>query len=276
MLSVLILVSLAAALQLPKITVDVSPQSLAMRGDPARDFYRRSVATFGTDDIAVIFIQDDALFERPTLEAIEKMVGALEALPFVARTESLFSVPDLKTVDAFVKTDPYLRELPRTPVAIDRLRREVLRNPFVRHNLLSRDGTAMAVNVYLLDEAGYTGFDAVASAAIEAAVAPLKDRVQEVFQIGLPYIRTDVKRQIEADQRTVIPLAVAVLLGTLVVTLRRPNGAIIPLLSAGLSVLWTLGLMAALAVPLNMTTAIVPVLLIIIGSTEDRHLISEY
>ena len=66
------------------------------------------------------------------------------------------------------------------------------------------------------------------------------------------------------------------LLGTLVVTLRRPNGAIIPLLTAGLSVLWTLGLMAALAIPLNMMTAIVPVLLIIIGSTEDIHLISEY
>jgi hypothetical protein len=120
-LSVLVLVSLAAASQLPKIKVDVSPQSLTMRGDPARVFYERSVATFGTDDITVIFIRDDGLFERPGLAAVKQMVDAVEGLPFVARTESLFSVPNLKAVDEFVKTDPYLHKLPRNPSEAEQL-----------------------------------------------------------------------------------------------------------------------------------------------------------
>jgi len=272
----LVATSVAAATQLPKLRVDVSPQSLTVRGDPARAYYERSLATFGSDDITVIFIRDDSLFERQRLESVRRMVDALDQLPFVTRTESLFSIPNLKTVDEFVKTDPYLHQLPDNAVAAERLRTDALRNPFVRHNLLSEDGTAMAVNVYLDDKARHPGFDAEASASIEAALAPVKAQVQEAFQIGLPYIRNEVKRQIEVDQVTIIPLAIAVLLGTLLFTLRRANGAIIPMLTAGLSVLWTLGLMAALDIAVNMMTAIVPVLLIIIGSTEDIHLISEY
>jgi len=275
-LFLLVAISIAAVSQLPKVKVDVSPQSLAIQGDPAREFYERSVATFGTDDITVILIRDDSLFELSKLEVIGQAVASLEALPFVSRTESLFSVPNLKTVDELVKTDPYLHELPRNELQAEQIRQEALRNPFVRNNLLSEDGTTMAVNIYLDDKERYPGFDAVASAAIEAVLAGAKVQVQEVFQIGLPYIRTQVKEQIEIDQKTIIPLAVVVLFITLVVTLRRLNGAIIPLLTSGLSVLWTLGLMAALEISVNMMTAIVPVLLIIIGSTEDIHLISEY
>jgi len=60
------------------------------------------------------------------------------------------------------------------------------------------------------------------------------------------------------------------------IMLRRTSAVIIPLLTAGLSVIWTLGLMAALDIPVNVMTSIVPVLLVIIGSTEDIHLLSEY
>jgi len=40
--------------------------------------------------------------------------------------------------------------------------------------------------------------------------------------------------------------------------------------------LWTLALMAALDIPVNVMTSIIPALLVIIGSTEDIHLLTEY
>ena len=49
-----------------------------------------------------------------------------------------------------------------------------------------------------------------------------------------------------------------------------------PLATAVTSVVWTLGLMAWLGIPVNVMTSIVPALLIIIGSTEDIHLLAEY
>ena len=82
----LVAASLAAAIQLPKLTMDTPPQSLAVRGDPERDYYQRSATTFGSDDITVILIRDDSLVEPPKPQTIERMIGALEARSFVDRT----------------------------------------------------------------------------------------------------------------------------------------------------------------------------------------------
>lgn len=273
---VLLIISLAAATQLHKVELHVSPGSLTIKGDLEKEFYDDSVATFGSDFITVVFIRDPALFDPEKLEAIRATVKRLEDLPFVARTRSLFSVPHLRVVDDFVHSDPFLEQTPATPEEAERIRVAALGSPFVRRNLLSEKGTAMTINVYLRHAGERPEFDAAAAAGIEKAIAPLAGKVDEVFQIGLPYVRTIVRDKVLQDQETILLLAVAVLLVTLVVSLRRFNGALIPLLTASLSIIWTLGFMGALGIPLNVMTAIVPVLLIIIGSTEDVHLVSEY
>ena len=49
-----------------------------------------------------------------------------------------------------------------------------------------------------------------------------------------------------------------------------------PLLTAGISILWTFGLMGWLGIPINVVTSTVPILLIVVGSTEDIHLLAEF
>ena len=51
---------------------------------------------------------------------------------------------------------------------------------------------------------------------------------------------------------------------------------VIPILTALLSIVWALGLMAMVRLPLNLLTSIVPSLLLAIGFTEDVHMISGY
>lgn len=272
----LLLVSLGAASQLHRLQIHVSPQGLAMENSPAMTFYESAVATFGAENITQIFVRDHDLFGHDKLDAIRSTIARLEALPYVESTESLFSIPNLRVIDEFVYTDPYLKDNPTTPKQVELVLKEALNNPFVRHNLLSDDGMAMAINVHIKRAEDNPEFDTEAAAGIEAAIAHLETQVDEVFQVGLPYIRTHVRNLIQQDQKTLLPLAVTLLLFTLALTLRRINAAIIPLITAGLSILWTLGGMAALGIPVNVMTAIVPVLLIIVGSTEDIHLISEY
>jgi predicted RND superfamily exporter protein len=78
------------------------------------------------------------------------------------------------------------------------------------------------------------------------------------------------------DQMRLVPLSVAVLILTLVLMTRSPASAILPLLTAGTSICWMAAFMVLADIPLNILTIIVPSLVIVIGSTEDIHLISEY
>lgn len=271
-------VSLAAAAQLPNLQIAISPQSLIIEGDPDQRFYQDTLATFGSDRITVVFVSDPGLFQPAKLQAIREAVEAIEALPFVEKTRSLFSAPDIRVDDDLVTTDPYLERIPSDASQAAEIRTSALRNPFVRNNLFSTDGHALAINVYLHGDGPEPdpAFDTHVSEAIDRAIAPLAGRIDTVYQVGLPYVRSEIAKAVSREQIQLIGASFAVLLLTLMLMFRKTSALWIPLVTASLSVVWLLGAMAALQMPLSVLTAMVPVLLVIIGSTEDTHLLAEY
>lgn len=270
--------TLAAALQLGQLQINIAPQSLLVDDSAEQRFYRDTVAMFGADNVTVVYVRDPDLFSAKRLAAVKATVRALERLPFVDRTHSLFSVPEIRVHDDLVTTAPYLETLPDSAQQANRIKSAALKNPFVRRNLLSDDGTTLAINVYL-DSAFYAAepdADTRIADAIDAAIAPLAGTVAEAWQIGLPYLRGAIAEQAGREQHRLLAAAFAVLLLSLSLLFRRRSALLIPLLTASLSVIWLLGAMAFFGVPLTVLTATVPVLLVIIGSTEDIHLLAEY
>jgi predicted RND superfamily exporter protein len=277
-LPVLLIIAALTAVALSRVDelrLNISAEGMMVDNDPARAFYKHTSETFGADDVTILFLEDTALFTQEKLRAIRLALQKIEALPFVDHTESLFSIKRLESVEGTVTAAPYLEEIPASQERLEQIKRAALRNPLISGNLLSPTGTAMAINIYLKADRP-AGFDRSASEGIDRALTPLSGKVKTFFQIGSPYVRTQINERIQQDQRRILPLSALVLFVTLALSLRRLNGAIIPLLTAGLSVVWTLGVMAALEIPINVMTAIVPALLIIIGSTEDIHLLTEY
>ncbi len=275
-LTVIGLLTLAAVTQLPYLRIEITAEGMMVNDQQEMAKYARTMQTFGSENVTVVYLEDPDLFAADNLTAIRQAVRQIEQLEQVERTTSLFSVRYLRTVDGFVFTDPYLKKNPTDRDAAEQLVKASLLNPLVERNLLSKDGSVMAINIYF-DAKNYArGFDEQVAAAIDLAIAPLENRLRRVFHLGDPSVRSGISRQLRADQQVILPLALLVLILTLGFTLKRMNAALIPLLTAGLSVIWILGLMAAMNIPVNVMTSIVPVLLIIVGSTEDIHLLSEY
>ena len=272
----LLLVTLAAGSQLPRLAVYISPQGLSAADSPAHRVHAKVVETFGSDSVVILYVRDRELFAPQRIEALRAAVERINAMRCVSRTRSLFNVPYLREIDELVLNDPFLAQTPQTPQEVEQLKRAALASPFVRGNLLSQDGQVMAINIYTRPEAEDPEFDERIVGKLDEITAELEPLFEEVFHVGSPQVRRSIADRIWEDMRVIGPLSGGLLFLTLALVLRRLSGVLIPLFTAALSVTWTLGLMAALAVPINVMTAIVPVLLIVIGSTEDIHLITEY
>ncbi len=269
-------VTLLAAAQLSRLELDVSIEGM-MRAESADAlFYREVVDTFGSGELTILFVSDDELNRPDKLAAVQSAVAALEALPFVDRTESLFSINEIVNEDGSISLAPYLAEIPESSEAAQEVFERAARNPFVSRNLLGETATAMAINVYIDEAKAGERSDAHITTEIERVAQALEKELDTAFQVGPSFIRDSISKRIVADQANLLPASLLILLFTLGLTLRRPGAMLIPLLTAGASIVWTLGLMAALGLPVNVMTSIVPALLIIIGSTEDIHLLSEY
>jgi len=270
------LVTVVAAFQLPQLRVDVSPEGLMVTDTPERAFYESILNDFGTDNITIVVIRDEDIQSPESLHKINEIVSKLSGFDFVERTESLYSAQHIWVDNDNVMSSPFLGTVPQTEDMASRIFEKAYENPFIAQNLLSEDGETMAINIYLDDISLEDKRDSYVTNSIESVLQYYEPDFEEIYQIGLPYVRHTLEEQVIDDQMALVPQSILVLIVVLIVILRNLNAGLIPLVTSITSIVWILGLMAALDIPLTLVTAIVPMLLIIIGSTEDVHLISEY
>ena len=268
--------SFLSATQLPRLFFDASPSGLMIKDDPGQEVYRKAIDSFGSDRVMVVFVKDKELFTPKKLAALQKLTDALSDLPGVQKCESLFSVSKLKGQDGMLETGPLLEFVPETDAEARGVLADALRNPLLVNNLVSRDGTATAINLFLDPANKDRNFSVSISTRIDEVVAIHTGAFDQVFQIGTAYIWRVIIESLKKDQKTLIPLSAAALLIMLILTTGSLSGAALPALTTGLSVLWTLGFMGWSGIPLNVLTFIIPSLIIVIGSTEDIHMLSEY
>jgi predicted RND superfamily exporter protein len=274
-LSLLLVVSLIAATQVTQLRVKISADEMLVADDPERRYYDQVKALFGEESVVLVVVEDRQLLSPDTLSILQGVVQDIEALPFVERTESLFNVPHIKSIDGFLDREPYLATLPESAAQGQTVFEQALRNPLLRNVLVSPGERAMAVAIVLKERDGQRD-DPLVSAAIDRAIEPLLAVYENAYAVGFPQIRSELAERIMAEQTALMPLAVGALLIALFLLLRQLLDILTPLLTAGISILWTFGLMGWLGIPLNVVTSTVPILLIVVGSTEDIHLLAEF
>lgn len=261
---------------LPNLRVDTSFDSLISDKDPTKAAYDAIREEFGSDNTTIVYIQSPDLWTEDRLVALEEMHFALEDLPFVERVESLFNVRSIQDQDGMIASSTVLDGVPFTDAEIQEARARALYSPLVVGNFISTDGTATAINVSIIKDPENPDFDRYAFQAMEAAIAPYSDQFSEMFQVGPPRVNDDQKTNLFSDIALLVPLSLGVLIATIVVFLRSGIAPIFPLVTSGLSLAWTFGLMGHLGVPINILSAMVPSLVIVIGSTEDTHMLAGY
>lgn len=275
-IALLAVVSVLALIKVPSVRVDASAEGMMIQNDPDQDFYKDTLKKFGTDNITIIYVEDKNLFSPEKLKSLDDLAFSMEQLPGVDKVESLFTVTDFKGEDGFLNTAPLVDSLPETQEEADAIKAGALRNPILVNNVISPDGHVTALNLFVGGDPNDPDYNTKFSKAVDAKVAEAEGKFDRVFQLGNSYTKRLISGSIMGDQLRLVPFSLIVLLGTLIITMRSKSAAVLPMITAGTSVLWTLGFMGLFNIPLNILTAIVPSLIIVIGSTEDMHLLAEY
>lgn len=107
-LPLLFAVSLVAALQLPALKVSVSAEGMVADDDPSGLVFERFKERFGGGANGLLYFQHPDLLAPDRLERLRRVIEAIEALPVVRETISLFSMNNVKTIDDTVVSRPFL------------------------------------------------------------------------------------------------------------------------------------------------------------------------
>jgi predicted RND superfamily exporter protein len=266
-----------SATQLTRLDIKVSAESMTVRDDPAVALYQEISQRFPGEDGLIVAFHDAGLFSLAKLETLAGVVKKIDAMPMVERTVSLFNVSNVRSTDGEISSTPFLDPLPESEEQAQEILAQAVANPMIVDNLVSRDGETFLVRVTpRASISERKDADAVIVGALSDVVASVEPVFDDAFVLGPAVLRQAITGKIKADQKQILGLSLVVLLLTLAILMRRFNGAFVPLVTALLSIIWTLGFMGMVGIPVNVMTSIIPALLVIIGSTEDMHLLAEY
>ncbi len=274
-LAMLIAFTVIAALGMPKLTTDTSRRALISVEDPGWPGYRDTIETFGSDNITIVFVSDPELFTETKLKRLDALHHELLELDAVKSVESLFSVTTFRYRDGGLDTGLVLDGRYDDEEALKQAIENASSNPLILGDLINKDGTATAFVVAVSNE-NSPNYLAKVFQKIEDTITPIQDEFAEVFQIGPPRLEYDLANGIQGDFRILLPIALLILITSIVIFLRTPRFAIIPVATSLISILWTFGFMGHVGLPVTLLSSMIPSLIIVIGSTEDTHLLSAY
>lgn len=93
---------------------------------------------------------------------------------------------------------------------------------------------------------------------------------------GRPVIEVTSGMHAMQDMMVMIPLLMAALALTLFIIFRTGRGVFLPMFVMGAAIVWTLGIMVLLDVPLYTISTMLPVILVAVGIGDSVHLMSHY
>ena len=153
---------------------------------------------------------------------------------------------------------------------------EAANNPVLNRHVISSNGKALLLLAALQTEKEIGYDDTSICYEVEQLLSSYTEIFENIYQVGGPALHVSMVEMVQEDREVMLLLASAVVFILLVLNLKSFAAGFLPLLNTAIAVTWTLGMMVLCDVPLNMLNYILPVLVLIIGATEDVHVIHEF
>jgi predicted RND superfamily exporter protein len=272
----LLVTTLFAAAGLPRLEVDTGVDSLIPANDPSRLIYQQVVGEFGSDNKTIIYISDDDLWTPEKLSILEQLHRKIEQIENVISVDSLFNLHTIKGKDGKIESRPVLDEIPTTIAEALSVKHRALANPLYTDNFFADDGSVMSIIVSVMDIDDDQDFNRKIYQQLETLISANRDEFEKIIQVGPPRINTELKDRLVDDFKLLGPLSAFILFFSILFFMRSGISAVIPVVTSALAIIWTFGMMGWMGIPLNILSAMLPSLIIVIGSTEDTHMMAAY
>ncbi len=276
-----ILITLPLGFGVTKLEIDTSFNSLIPADEPEKLAYQSAMDEFGSDNKTIIYVRDKDLWTARKLARLDDMVRELKDLEHVYRVDSLFNLRIIEGTPGengqpIISTELVIDGVPTDDMSAADARLRAQANPLYVGNLFSEDGNVTAIIVTVNDVNDQEDFSLEVYGQFERLLERERDHFERIFQVGPPRINAELQQSLANDFKVLGPLSAIVLVASILFFMRSVLAAVIPLITSALAILWTFGLMGWLGIPLNILSAMIPSLIIVIGSTEDTHMMAAF
>jgi len=300
-LSLLFFVALAS--NLPNLKIDTSSEGFLHEDDPTLAVYNEFRDQFGRDEVIVLALNPDDVFDLAFLEKLKRLHEELEEkVPHLDEVTSLINARNTRGEGDELIVEDLLENWPETDEAMAAIRKRAMENPTYKNLLLSEDGgfTTLVVRTDAYSGGGaeedvLEGFDDsepppgtasekreyltdAENSEVVAAVREIVKRYDSpdfpIQYAGSPVVVDTIKRAMMRDMRMFMLMSIVIISVVLFILFRRVSGVVMPMTVVILSLFSTFGLMALVGTPIKLPTQILPSFLLAVGVGDSVHILA--
>lgn len=266
-----ILITIVFGYGLTRIRINPDIMSSLPGDDEVARLYKEIGEEFGGNDIGLVVLETNDIFTLEALDHIRMVTDSIYYAPGIITVTSLTNIIDIKSSDWGIEigklVDEY--ELPATRQEMDELREYVMSKDMYKGLIVSEQEDAAAI-IFTFEN----------SDDKQAIARSIKEKIESlhlpetIYYGGLPMMMNDVSDLIVNDIIWLVPLVFVLIASILLISFRSLNGLLMPLLSAGIAIIWTMGIMAFAGFEVTIITNIIPVVLLAVGSAYSIHILN--
>ena len=182
-IAMVLIIVVATASQLPKMTVDTSTEGFLHTSDPARIAYDGFRNQFGRDEKIVVAISTNDIFKLENLNRLKKLHQRLSSeVPHLFEITSLINARYTQGSGDRLLVDDLMAKWPKSQLEADQLKQKALKNPLYQDLLVDSKGQ---FTVLVLESNTYTSqtsnsvMDEKSDSGIESIEDSLEDSMLE-------------------------------------------------------------------------------------------------
>jgi len=268
-------------IQLPHVELDNNNLRFLPENNEAKLVSDYVDKTFGGQVIILVGLQRPykTVFESEFLQRIREFSHTVENVDLVKSVNSIMSTQYISgDSESIIVSDLVPDNFLGTPEEIAELRRKIASWDLFRGSLVSDDLSAtqilITLDVFTIDST---------SPEVALSFSKIRKIADDIFKgdanvyfAGQAVINAVINESIVKDNVLLFPLAILVVLGLLFFSFKRLIYVVLPISTAVISVIWTVGLAALFGVKLSTITTIMPIILIAVGHAYGIHVITHY
>jgi predicted RND superfamily exporter protein len=272
-IAVTALLTLVAALQLPRIRIDTDPENMLPADEPVRVIHRNVEAAFNLHDFLVLgIVHEKTVFTPEILARVQKITDAVRAMDGVIADDLLApsEVDDiLPEQGGGIRVQPLMENVPADDAEARQILVQIRENPILRGKLASDDGKAMALFIPLESK------DVAMEVGQQIQAIIDQDRGSEAYHLaGLPVAQDTFGTAMFQQMAISAPAAFLLIFLLMLFFFRSWKVVLAPMILSMVTVIWTMGLLIGLGYTVHIMSSMIPIFLIPIAVLNSIHILS--
>jgi len=260
-----------AGYEIKNLSIDADILRSLPDDDQDAALLKRIGEKFGGNSMGIIILETEDVYRTSVLEHVRAITDTLGQIEGISSVTSLTNIINIKGKESGFEIGRLVDEydLPETPEAFEKLKNDVWANEMYRGSIVSEDGTATVIIFTLRDSADVR---AVAHAVIDKTQS--LNIPEKFYYIGSPMLINYISDLMRGDLIRLLPIAFLLIAFILLMSFKTLEGVIMPLLTAVIAIVWTLGIMAFFDYKMSMISNNIPIILLAVGTAYTIHVLN--